>query len=250
MRQCQSILSIWLGVVFFSLVGCGPKSPAPVVDAWKQASASRYRVQRGDSLYSVAFAFGADYRGLAQANHLSSPYTLKPGQWLVMKKESEGSVKPWVESRRNPTKIHKDEPAESVKKIYFAQAKQVKLTNPTHWLWPVKSKLLQGFTGTYGRSQGVDLAGWEGRNIYATAAGMVVYSGTGVRGYGNLVIIKHSEEYLSAYAYASKRFVQVGQRVKAGQRIAAMGQDNYGRVRLHFELRHEGKPVNPLRYFR
>jgi lipoprotein NlpD len=232
------------------LTACGPTAPAPVVDAWKQKSASRYRVQRGDTLYSVAFAFGFDYRDIARVNHLSSPYAIKPGEWLVMKKEPKQVGKKSRRLDRNPTKIRKAKPIERAKKYYFAEAKKPVLHNPVRWRWPVKSKLLQRFTGSYGRSQGIDLAGWKGRNIYAAAPGLVVYSGAGVRGYGNLVIIKHSEEYLSAYAYASKRFVHVGQRVKAGQRIAAMGQDNYGRVRLHFELRRKGRPVNPLRYLR
>jgi lipoprotein NlpD len=240
----------WVLVLFLvaNLWACSRSKPAPVVDAWKQKTAGRYRVQPGDTLYSVAFAFEADYRDIAQVNQLSLPYTLEPGQWLIMKN---GLATPDFivqKESRNPTKNSSHGFKAPPLQYDFAGVSESSMQNPTRWEWPVKSKILQGFTGVYAHSQGIDLAGWNGRDIHATAAGLVVYSGTGVRGYGNLVILKHSEEYLSAYAYASQRFVHVGEWVKAGQRIATMGQDAYGRVRLHFELRRDGEPVDPLRY--
>ena len=230
------------------LISCSRSQPAPVIDAWKQSAASSYRVQSGDTLYSVAFAFGLDYRDIARLNHLRPPYGLKVGHLLVMKETANTPAAPRYKPVWNPTKKPGFRSNYPINHDEIITENQPKMSNPARWKWPVKSKVLQGFTGVYGRSQGIDLAGWKGRPIYATAPGLVVYSGTGVRGYGNLVIIKHSEEYLSAYAYASTCFVHVGEWVKAGQRIAAMGLDNYGRVRLHFELRQKGKPVNPLRY--
>lgn len=240
---------LFIALMVSCLVSCERSQPAPVVDAWHQPkAASRYQVQSGDTLYSIAFAFGFDYRDIANANHLKPPYTLQPGERLVVKKLTKKRRIYRQKPRPSPTIKAKKKPSyQPIIRYDYARVKH-KMHNPKRWQWPVKAKILQRFTGVYGRSQGIDLAGWTGRSIVAAAPGLVVYSGTGVRGYGNLVIIKHSEEYLSAYAYASKRFVHVGEWVKAGQRVAAMGQDNYGRVRLHFELRHKGKPVNPLRY--
>ena len=231
-----------------SLVACTSSRPAPIIDAWHQSSASRYRVQSGDTLYSVAFAFGFDYRDIALVNHLKFPYAIKVGDYLTIKKPSKKRQATYGKRTPSPTKKAAKSHHYWVSKKHKTVVNQHKMTNPKQWRWPVKSKLLQRFTGEYGRSQGVDFAGWKGRSIFAAAPGRVVYSGTGVRGYGNLVIIKHSEEYLSAYAYASRRFVHAGEWVKAGQRVAAMGQDSYGRVRLHFELRRNGKPVDPLQY--
>jgi lipoprotein NlpD len=233
------------------LLSCSRSRPAPVINAWHQpASAGRYRVQRGDTLYSVAFAFGFDYRDIARSNHLKPPYTIKPGDLIVVRKSAKKQRVIHRKKHASPTKKVKDSRKQQKKSRYNVVSTHHTLANPKNWRWPVKAKLLQRFTGQFGRSQGIDIAGWKGRSIVASAPGLVVYSGSGVRGYGNLVIIKHSEEYLSAYAYASRRFVRAGEWVKAGQRIAAMGQDNYGRVRLHFELRRKGKPVNPLHYLR
>jgi lipoprotein NlpD len=235
-------------LIILSLISCGRSHPAPVIDAWKQLRASAYRVQRGDTLYSVAFAFGLDYGDIATWNHLHPPYVLKVGDVLIMKKVNNTSLVSRYQSVLSPTKKSKFSVNYRVNNANRVTVSQSRVSQSIEWQWPVKSKVLQEFTGVYGRSQGIDLAGFKGRSVYASASGLVVYSGTGVRGYGKLVIIKHSEEYLSAYAYLSECFVHVGEWVKAGQRIAAMGLDNYGQVRLHFELRQKGKPVNPLRY--
>lgn len=249
MSQVLKIMAVALATC--GLVACQSSQPAPVVDAWSQPHAgSAYRVQRGDNLYSIAFAYGFDYHDIAATNHLQFPYRIKAGDLLVLKKPPKRHVVFRWQGAASPTKIAKRSSVRKIKPVYSQPRERHAMHNPRHWRWPVKSKVLQRFTGTFGHSQGIDLAGWKGRPIVATAPGLVVYSGTGVRGYGNLVIIKHSEEYLSAYAYASKRFVHTGEWVKAGQRVAAMGQDNHGRFRLHFELRRKGKPVNPLRYLR
>lgn len=246
-----------LSLLAVCLVSCGRTEPAPVFSAWKQPkTAGLYRVQPGDTLYSVAFAYGFDYREVALVNHLQPPYTIHPGERLIIKRSL---TKPITTHLKKPTKLkpvvkihpqpQKQATHKTKKHHHVAKPKPVhRLRTPRHWRWPVKAKVLQRFKKGYGLSQGIELAGWKGRSIVASAPGQVVYSGTGVRGYGNLIIIKHSEEYLSAYAYASKRLVRAGQWVKAGQRIAEMGRDSYGRVRLHFEIRKNGTPVNPLRY--
>lgn len=118
----------------------------------------------------------------------------------------------------------------------------------SQWLWPTKGRVIKTFsTGDQG-NKGIDIAGQRGQPIVSTAAGTVVYSGNALRGYGNLIIIKHNDDYLSAYAHNDQLLVREGQTVTAGQRIATMGSSGTNSVRLHFEIRYQGKPVNPQRY--
>lgn len=207
------------------LAGCGTSNNyAPVIEGWSQPSAKNglYVVQKGDTLYSIAWAFGLDYRDLAQINRLSSPYKISPGQHLQMA----GPKKPQ-------------------KKVY----KLAKKDNNIHiWMWPANGSVVKKFSLQSNGNKGIDISGSLGSAVKASAEGEVVYSGSGLRGYGKLVIIKHSESFLSAYAYNKNILVKEGQIVKAGQRIATMGQTNSGETMLHFELRYNGKPVNPLRY--
>jgi lipoprotein NlpD len=115
------------------------------------------------------------------------------------------------------------------------------------WAWPAKGKVVAGFNDT-ASAKGVDIAGTQGQPVYAAAAGKVVYSGSGLRGYGKLVIIKHNKTYLSAYAHNSQILVKEGQEVTKGQKIAEMGSTDTDRVKLHFEIRKQGKPVDPTKY--
>lgn len=116
--------------------------------------------------------------------------------------------------------------------------------NPTSkWIWPAKGKIIMPFSAS---NKGIDIAGIEGEAVYAAAAGTVVYSGEGLRGYGKLIILKHNNIYLSAYAHNKIVFVKVGQRVKQGQKIAEMGNTGSDKTMLHFEIRKLGVPVNPL----
>ena len=110
------------------------------------------------------------------------------------------------------------------------------------WIWPAKGSVVDGFSSS---SKGINIAGREGEAIYATAAGKVVYCGDGLRGYGNLIIIKHNRLYLSAYAYNRINLVKEGEQVKQGQKIAEMGDTRSDKVMLHFEIRREGKPIDP-----
>ena len=120
-------------------------------------------------------------------------------------------------------------------------------SDPRAWLWPTEGKTLNSFSASVLARRGIDIAGRQGQPVVAVADGKVVYSGNGLAGYGNLVIIKHSDKYLSAYAYCQQRLVQEGTVVKAGKVVATMGtRDNT--AKLHFEIRRDGKPVDPLRY--
>ena len=126
-----------------------------------------------------------------------------------------------------------------------AQAAEANPDVSVEWVWPTQGKLLEGFSEG---SKGVDIAGKSGQAVLASAPGKVVYSGNGLRGYGNLIIIKHNDTYLSAYAHNSKLLMKEGQVVTRGQKIAEMGSVDAGQIKLHFEIRKHGKPVDPLQY--
>ncbi|KUI97834.1 peptidoglycan DD-metalloendopeptidase family protein [Vibrio sp. MEBiC08052] len=121
-------------------------------------------------------------------------------------------------------------------------------TKIDRWLWPTKGRVVRQFSAIDQGNKGIDIAGQRGQSVVSSAAGTVVYSGNALRGYGNLVIIKHNDKYLSAYAHNDRLLVSEGQSVKAGQKIATMGSSGTSSVRLHFEIRYQGKPVNPKRY--
>ncbi|KAA8997598.1 murein hydrolase activator NlpD [Affinibrenneria salicis] len=116
------------------------------------------------------------------------------------------------------------------------------------WRWPTEGKVIDSFSAAEGGNKGIDIAGSRGQSVVATAGGRVVYAGNALRGYGNLIIIKHNDDYLSAYAHNDSMLVREQQEVKAGQQIATMGSTGTSSVRLHFEIRYKGKSVNPLRF--
>ncbi|CAH0538586.1 Murein hydrolase activator NlpD [Vibrio marisflavi CECT 7928] len=118
----------------------------------------------------------------------------------------------------------------------------------SRWLWPTKGRIIKSYSAGDHGNKGIDIAGRRGQSIVSTAGGTVVYSGNALRGYGNLVIVKHNDNYLSAYAHNERLLVHEGQSVKAGQKIATMGSSGSSSVRLHFEIRYQGKSVNPNRY--
>ncbi len=133
----------------------------------------------------------------------------------------------------------------STETVASPSAAEAKSDNGPEWIWPTKGKLLEGFSET---TKGIDIAGKPGQAVTASAAGKVVYSGAGLRGYGKLIIIKHNNIYLSAYAHNNKILVTEGQTVTKGQKIAEMGNTDTGLVKLHFEIRKNGKPVDPLKH--
>lgn len=233
----KKIVSFLLCFPFlFYLAGCSSgKAFAPVSSVSKPEipPTGYYRVHSGDTLYSIAWAYAMDYRQLAALNKLHSPYRIQPGQMLRLKKSKRRK-----DSARR-VEQHKPVKTEPVRHL----ASPVR-----HWRWPAKGRLLVRFSRAYSGNPGIDIGGRYGEPIRATAKGMVVYSGTGVRGYGNLIIVKHNNSYLSAYAFNKANLVKQGQMVQAGQVIARMGRNNAGRTLLHFEIRRNGKPVNPLKH--
>ena len=188
------------------------------------------KVRKGDSLSLIAERYGVSTRQLASINGLKSPYIIHPGQTLKLK----------------AGKVYRSAPAATPQKTTTAS---LPLDNSRiSWQWPVRGKLITTFKSNKTGRKGIDIAGKEGKTIKAAAPGKVVYSGNGLISYGNLVIIKHNRTYLSAYAHNRKLLVKEGESIKAGQKIAELGMTGADSPRLHFEIRKNGKPVNPLKY--
>ncbi|MDR6842430.1 peptidoglycan DD-metalloendopeptidase family protein [Pseudoxanthomonas sacheonensis] len=202
------------------------------------------RVQRGDTLFGVAFRNDIDYRDLAAWNNISSPYTIYPGQSLRLYPPSGGRT---AGDTRPATTVVRPAPAVP-KPPVAAKPAPGPASSGFNWRWPAEGVVIGRFTSGDATKQGVDIAGANGQAVRAASDGVVVYSGGGLVGYGELIIIKHSESWLSAYGHNRKRLVNEGQNVKAGQQIAEMGRSGASRDMLHFEIRYNGKPVDPLQY--
>ena len=230
-----------------------------------------HKVEKGDTLYSIGFYYGQDYRDIAQWNEISTPYALNPGQWLrVVPPEKEwwegrklqNNNKPLRSDSRSDKNKKKTTRIGNNKKQHPIKSRLVQTEDFTDqaspvrkWFWPTKSVTGKPIKGDVinpkkkfsERNKGIDIRGKQGQPVLATADGKIVYSGSGLIGYGKLIIIKHNKTYLSAYAYNQAMLVKEGDIVKQGQRIAKMGLTPDKRVLLHFEIRKNGKPVDPLR---
>lgn len=202
------------------------------------------KVSKGDSLYLISQRSGVSVEELAKLNQLKKPYVIQPGQTIFLKPLRSSLA-------RNESKAAK--PAKSVSSD-TAVSKQTAATGNYKWprsiRWqrPASGKVVKRFNRRKNDAKGIDITGKKGQAIKASAAGKVVYSGNGLISYGNLIIIKHNKTFLSAYAYNRKLLVKEGDIVKAGQKIAEMGSKDRQSPRLHFEIRKNGKPVDPLKY--
>ncbi len=226
---------------------------APVVNGWAVNNTHDvYRVASGDTLYSIAWRYGLDYRTLANINHINAPYEIAKGELIqlsakhkkplskqnIIKNTARKTVQKLSKPHVNSLKVVKKQPLPN-KPRYNA-----KYSHVSQWNWPVRNgKIIK----TYSKAnKGLDIGGKLGQSVMTTAPGVVVYAGSGIRGYGKLLIVKHNADYLSAYAHNRKLLVREGQTVRKGQVIALMGKTGSNEVMLHFEIRHNGKPVNPL----
>jgi lipoprotein NlpD len=271
-RQRMSITSfqrLVIGIAFgIFLAGCSstPSGGVRVVDRNKAApqrqavTTGQYVVRRSDTLFSIAFRYGWDWKALAERNQIPAPYTIHPGQTIRFDGRSSsaptsvastsdvapsGSIKTTVISR----------PIGVVPVIIPAPSGTPATTpiqavgrSPTGWAWPSNGILIGKFSSNGSLNKGIDIAGDLGQPVLAASDGSVVYAGSGLRGYGELVIIKHSDTYVSAYGHNRRLLVREGQQVKVGQTIAEMGSTGTDRVKLHFEIRRQGKPVDPLEF--
>lgn len=220
-----------------------PLGRTPV--AAKKAS-FRHVVHRGETLYAIAWQYHLDYRDLASWNAITSPYTIYPGQKLRVSKKA-ASQRPRARSRPGKTTVRA--PSASTRQSTRTTARKPgkSTTSPIkRWKWPARGKLVARFK--LPDKQGINISGKSGQAVMATAGGRVVYAGSGLRGYGKLIIVKHNKRFLSAYAHNKKLLVSEGQTVASGERIAEMGRSGARRVMLHFEVRRDGKPVDPMRY--
>ncbi len=303
------------------LGACASTGPAPVEDlngshsrVQHAASASpratsgtdAYRVERGDTLYSIAFRHGLDFRELARWNRIDAPYTIYPGQTLRLSAAGARAASPHevaatsrpahppatasktqvaaTPSPATPPKPGTFEPLQitpttapatpataatpastaapaappaastpapavvAPAKPATPAAERVAAVGEINWRWPADGTLVGAFVGGDQTRQGIDISGKAGDAVRAAADGTVVYSGNGLVGYGELIIVKHNASFLSAYGHNRTRMVKEGDHVKAGQTIAEMGSSSASRDSLHFEIRKNGKPVNPLDY--
>ncbi|KAA9132482.1 peptidoglycan DD-metalloendopeptidase family protein [Marinihelvus fidelis] len=272
-------------VAVLVLTACGSNPPAPVVDRSYEPRAELpvdglYSVHRGDTLHGIAFKYGLDWREIARWNAISAPYTIFPDQVLRLneppaRQASSTTVQTRAVSQPRATTRSAEPPASSSPAPAVATAPQPSKPaskpapkppppastttskpppatssrqTPTEWAWPANGPLYRTFKAGDPTRKGIDIVGKSGDPVRATAAGDVVYSGNGLIGYGELVIVKHSDMMLSAYAHNRRRIVQEGDRVSQGQVLAEMGSNDQGKTVLHFEIRRAGQPVDPLQY--
>jgi lipoprotein NlpD len=262
----------------------------PVMDSEYETVTRIHIVQKGDTLYSIAFLNGVDYRDVADWNNIDNPAEIKIGQQLQLRipvsvpTTHANAPKPIMDSQvgeRQPPAVksypkvgklaYTDQALAQAERLqndtsvsaaaptpHVAAAPTVKPAPavvtpraddeaPLDWGMPTSGKVIAGYSESDNR-KGVDIAGQKGQPVVASASGKVVYSGSGLRGYGKLVIIKHNKTYLSAYAHNDTILVKEGQSVNKGQKIAEMGNSDADQVKLHFEIRKMGKPVDPAKY--
>lgn len=207
-------------------------------------------VEKGDTLFSIAWTYGWDYNQLANANSIAKPYTIYAGQKIDIANPGRYKNSTKVPSAGKSTKVtnKRKTPTVSAKQSKRVASTKPSLSNNKRWKWPASGVVIDKFSTKKPVNKGIDIAGKKGESVNATAAGEVVYAGKGLRGYGNLVIIKHDEKFLSAYAHTSRILVREKERIKAGQVIAEIGSTGTDKVKLHFEIRRNGRPVDPLRY--
>ncbi len=213
-----------------------------------------YLVVDGDTLYSIAFRLGLDFRELAKYNQIISPYTIFVGQRLitsgglrVVTKSNKEKKLPALQ-KKNKELAHSSKTLSS--KNISGRNEAVggnnrKLsTTVKRWLWPSSGFVERRYSAQ--KHKGIDIVGQRGDDVRATANGYVVYAGIGLKGYGKLLIVKHNQTYLSAYGHNESLLVVEGEEVDAGQRIAKMGSSGTDSVKLHFEIRKLGVPIDPL----
>ena len=209
------------------VTACGPSS------LWDQPTQDQHIVRSGETLFTIAWRYGKDHHDLARWNNLGDGSLIYPGQVIRLT----GSP------ARTTTRA-----TSSVSKPASRPPPAIKSQPPPAWAWPTKGRIVAEFDGRPGGGTGLSIGGRAGQTVRAAAAGRVVYSGGGLIGYGQLIILKHNDTYLSAYGHNASLLVREGDKIKKGQRIATMGEGPGQEPRLHFEIRRNGKPVNPRQY--
>jgi lipoprotein NlpD len=263
------------------------KPAAATVAGATDVRAGFYTVKKGDTLYSIALDNGQDYKDVAAWNNLENPNLIKVGQQLrvtppdggapvalakpvtssgpvevkpapaganteTLKREPKGGKQPFSDEALARARQGEatEKPVEAKPEARPAEAKPAEKPalagDEVEWMWPAGGKPMAPFSE--GSSKGIDIAGKAGDPVFAAAAGVVSYAGAGLRGYGNLVVLRHNATYLSVYAHNSKILVKEKQAVTKGQKIAEMGSSDTESPRLHFEIRRQGKPADPQKF--
>jgi lipoprotein NlpD len=220
-RSFRCILSIF---VLAAIGGCGTGS------SW-DTKPDEHFVRRGETLYSIAWRYDEDPADVARWNGLGDGSLIHPGDVIRLTPPSGGSTR----SSTSTPRVSQPLPS-------------VPTQSPPPWIWPTKGDIDVQFGGKPGTGTGILINGKDGQAINAAASGRVVYAGSGLIGYGQLIILKHNDTYLSAYGYNESLLVKEGETINKGQRIATMGEGPERKARLHFEIRRNGKPVNPRQY--
>tara|TARA_R110001583_G_scaffold10698_2_gene49055 strand:+ start:22805 stop:23680 length:876 start_codon:yes stop_codon:yes gene_type:complete len=234
---------------------------------------SKYTVKTGDTLYGISWRAGVDMNLLIQLNKLKKPYIIKKGQVLQLAADTKSNTEKTKSKsdlasqnviknsnsgctaqncHKNQVKVVAQEKTKAYsnndKKTIAKKTELLQDEKISHWSWPVSGKLSKKFSASQTTMRGISIVNKRGSSIHAAAAGKVVYAGNGLRGYGNLIIIKHNDDYLSAYAHNEKLLVRENDEIIINQIIAEMGDSGTDNVHLHFEIRYRGKAVDPLRY--
>ncbi len=251
-------------IALICLSGCSSHSKqASVVELTQPPSRklTTHTVSSGETLYSIAWRYGLDYKILAEANNIGAKYNIFPGQVLTLdtsKVHQPGKAITLTSAapKHKGVKVKKDS---NVKNVTATRSRQLtknefnrneRLANPAKvkWVWPTFGKLTKRFIPGDPQSEGIDIVIKKGDSVVSAANGTVVYAGEGLRRYGKLLIIKHNKQYLSAYAHADRILVEEGNSVQAGQKVAEIGSNGTENTKLYFEIRNDGKPVDPLRF--
>ncbi len=211
---------------------------------------SHYVVVKGDTLYSIAWDHDFDYKDVARWNNIAAPYVIYPGQPIRLtppdkSRTARSAADQPTPPAATPQATHKPvRDATGEKKV--DKQPSIQFTEKIRWQWPTEGGVIRSNSPI--SKKGIDIAGQQGQSIKASAPGIVVYSGSGLLRYGKLIIVKHNETYMSAYAHNSLLMVKEGEKVASGQQIAKMGQDSNGRALLHFQIRKNGTPIGPIKY--
>ena len=235
----KTLCAYCLAISLLILAGCSstPTRDMPVNGV--------HVVQKGEFISLIAQNYGLEWEELARINGIKPPYTLHIGQRLRLTSGASLSASaPNVSSASSASSVS------SVSSGSEPMVTEVDAGEPignVRWVWPTEGRVVTTFKANDATRKGIDIAGTAGQKILAAADGEVLYSGAGLAGYGKLIIIKHDARFLSAYAYNEKLLVSEGKKVKSGQVIAQMGLESVGKPRLHFEIRFDGQPINPLR---
>lgn len=224
----------------------------PLPGAENAGKPGYYTVKPGDVVIRIGLETGQNWRDIARWNNLASPYTIEIGQVLrvappvnadpvvVTRPVTPGSATATAGTDGAAAGAARPAPAASASVAASAGEDDIA------WIWPAQGTLVAGFDEV--KNKGFDIAGKAGDAVIAAADGKVVYAGAGLRGYGNLIILKHNNTFLTAYAHNQALLIKEDQSVKKGQKIAEMGSTDADRVKLHFEIRRQGKPVDPAKY--